>query len=137
MTPRTIRYYEEKGLLFPHRDTPTSQRLYDDRDRARLKLILRGKRFGYSLAELSDILELYEVDPSQGKQIRRTLEYGLQHIREINERIDELLEIRAEMLEFANEFLEILTETPAEQSRDGREFIAAAQAVIDELDRRE
>jgi hypothetical protein len=67
----------------------------------------------------------------------RTLEYGLQHIRDIDERIDELLEIRAEMLEFAKEFLEILTETPAEQSRDEKEFVSAAQAVIEELDRRE
>ncbi len=105
ITPRAIRYYEEVGLLKPHRNTPTSQRLYDDRDRARLKLILRGKRFGYSLSELVDILQLYEVDPTQKKQIIRTLEYGLQHIREIDERIEELREIRREMLEFASSFL--------------------------------
>ncbi len=114
ITPRAIRYYEEVGLLSPHRNTPTSQRLYDDRDRARLKLILRGKRFGYSLSELVDILELYEVDPTQRQQIMRTLEYGLQHIREIDERIDELREIRQEMLEFASSFMEILEEHEAE-----------------------
>ena len=136
VTPRTIRYYEEKGLLQPHRDTPTSQRLYDDRDRARLKLILRGKRFGYSLAELEDILELYDVDPSQSKQIKRTLEYGIQHIQEIDERVDELLEIRAEMLEFAKEFLEILKKNPAEQDKDGKEFISVAEDIIERLDKR-
>ena len=136
VTPRTIRYYEEKGLLLPHRDTPTSQRLYNDRDRARLKLILRGKRFGYSLAELEDILELYDADPSQSKQIKRTLEYGIQHIQEIDERVDELLEIRAEMLEFAKEFLQILKENPAEQSKDSKEFISIAQDIIEKLDKK-
>lgn len=136
MTPRTIRYYEEKGLLVPHRETPTSQRLYDERDRARLKLILRGKRFGYSLDELADILELYEVDPSQKKQITRTLEYGLRHIQEIDERIEELLEIRAEMLEFAKEFIEILKHDLAEQGGDGDEFLSIAEGLVEELDRK-
>jgi DNA-binding transcriptional MerR regulator len=125
VTPRAIRYYEEVGLLKPHRNTPKSQRLYDERDRARLKLILRGKRFGYSLNELVDILELYEVDPTQGQQIMRTLEYGLQHIREIDERIEELQEIRQEMLEFGSSFLEIL-------ERQGEEdgFLSLARAMV-------
>ena len=125
ITPRTIRYYEEVGLLSPHRNTPTSQRLYNDRDRARLKLIMRGKRFGYSLAELADILELYEVDQTQRQQIMRTLEYGLQHIREIDERIEELQEIRQEMLEFAASFLEILEEQEVEA-----EFLSYARATV-------
>jgi DNA-binding transcriptional MerR regulator len=130
VTPRAIRYYEEVGLLSPHRNTPTSQRLYDDRDRARLKLILRGKRFGYTLAELVDILELYEADPTQKKQIIRTLEYGFQHIRDIDERIDELLEIRGEMLEFATSFLEIL-ELESGDGEDVEGFIALAKKAIE------
>lgn len=130
ITPRTIRYYEEVGLLSPHRNTPTSQRLYNDSDRARLKLILRGKRFGYSLAELTDILELYEVDPTQHRQIIRTLEYGLQHIREIDERIEELQEIRQEMLDFAASFLEILEEQEA-----GSEFLVQARATVREMEK--
>ncbi|MBC7231295.1 MAG: MerR family DNA-binding transcriptional regulator [Actinobacteria bacterium] len=130
ITPRTIRYYEEVGLLSPHRDTPTSQRLYDDRDRARLKLILRGKRFGYSLAEIKDILELYDVDPTQRKQIMRTLEYGLRHIRELDERIEELREIRGEMLEFAAGFLRILEE----RGEDG-EFVSRAREIVEAMDR--
>ena len=101
-----------------------------------MKLILRGKRFGYSLAELEDILELYDVDPSQSKQIKRTLEYGIQHIQEIDEKVDELLEIRAEMLEFAKEFLEILKKNPAEQGKEGKEFISIAQDIIERLDKR-
>ena len=136
ITPRTIRYYEEVGLLSPHRNTPTSQRLYDDRDRARLKLILRGKRFGYSLSELADVLELYDADPPQGKQIMRTLEYGFQHIREIDERIEELLEIRAEMLEFAASFLKIM-EREEGKYEESKDFKAFANEVIRELEERE
>ncbi len=108
VTQRTIRYYEEVGLLSPHRNTPTSQRLYNDQDRARLKLILRGKRFGYTLAELTDIIELYEVDPTQRQQIMRTLEYGMRHVQEIDEKIQELQEIREEMMELAVRFVKIL-----------------------------
>jgi DNA-binding transcriptional MerR regulator len=131
ITPRAIRYYEEMGLLKPHRSTPRSQRLYDERDRARLKLILRGKRFGYSLSELVDILELYEVDPTQRQQIMRTLEYGLQHIREIDERIEELREIRREMLEFASSFLEILEKDGIEE-----EYLSRAREITEEMEGR-
>ncbi len=136
IAPSAIRYYEEVGLLSPHRDSPRSQRLYDDRDRARLKLILRGKRFGYSLSELADILALYDVDPTQEKQIVRTLEYGFQHIREIDERIEELLEIRGEMLEFAEAFLAMLERKEGKEG-ERREFVEAARKVIGELGARE
>jgi DNA-binding transcriptional MerR regulator len=118
----------------PHRETPTSQRLYDERDRARLKLILRGKRFGYSLAELVDILELYEVDPTQKKQITRTLEYGIKHIQEIDERIEELREIRAEMLEFAKSFLDILQKDGGQKEK---EFLEMARGLIGELEKKQ
>ncbi len=133
ITPRAIRYYEECGFLSPRRKTPTSQRVYDERDRARLKLILRGKRFGYSLAELGDILKLYEIDPTQGKQIRRTLEYGIRHIQEIDEKIEELQEIREEMLEFARSFLEILEAGKDGKSREMRDEISGARIIIDRL----
>jgi DNA-binding transcriptional MerR regulator len=136
ITPRAIRYYEEVGLLEPHRDTPTSQRLYDDRDRARLKLILRGKRFGYSLAELVDILELYEADPTERKQMIRTLEYGLQHVQEIDERIEELREIRAEMLEFAANFLQVLERNTDKQDLEAKDLISTSKKLWGQLERK-
>jgi DNA-binding transcriptional MerR regulator len=123
ITPRAIRYYEELGLISPYRETPTSQRLYDERARTRLKLILRGKRFGFSLAETREILELYDVDPTQRRQICRTLEYGLNHIQEIEEMIQELCEIRQEMMEFAWHFLEILEQGDDSQDPDMKGFI--------------
>jgi DNA-binding transcriptional MerR regulator len=133
ITPRAIRYYEECGLLSPLRKTPSSQRLYDDRDRARLKLILRGKRFGYSLTEIGDVIKLYDADPTQGKQIMRTLEYGFDHIREIDERIEELREIREEMLEFARSFLEILKSADGGGTKEMKQYIAAAGEIIARL----
>lgn len=132
IAPSAIRYYEEVGLLTPHRDSQKGQRLYGDRERARLKLILRGRRFGYSLSEIADILELYDTHPTQARQIMRTLEYGFRHIREVDERIEELLEIRAEMLEFARNFLEILEEEG--EDRETRSFVALAGEVIRELE---
>jgi DNA-binding transcriptional MerR regulator len=135
ITPRAIRYYEECGLLSPERKTPTSQRLYNGRDRARLKLILRGKRFGYSLSEIGDVLKLYDADHTQGKQIVRTLESGLSHVREIDERIEELQEIREEMLEFARSFLEILKTADGAGTPEMKEYISSAAEIIRRMGR--
>ncbi len=135
IAPSAIRYYEELGLLSPHRETPRSRRSYGDRDRARLKLILRGRRFGFSLAEIADILQLYDTHRTQVRQIMRTLEYGFHHIREIDERIEELLEMRGEMLEFAEEFIHIL-ESEGKENAEVRDFAARAREVVGELSAR-
>jgi DNA-binding transcriptional MerR regulator len=60
VTPRALRFYEDKGLLTPRRDG--LNRVYSHRDRARLQMILRGKRVGLSLIEIKEILDLYKVD---------------------------------------------------------------------------
>ena len=71
-TLRTLRFYEEKGLLQPKRDSQT--RRYSRRDRARLSLILMGKRLGFSLNEISDVLALYDLPDGQHKQLVVTRE---------------------------------------------------------------
>jgi DNA-binding transcriptional MerR regulator len=68
ITPRTLRFYEQKGLLAPDRRGWT--RLFSYRDRARLKLILRGKRVGFSLDEMKEILDLYKLRDGQLTQLR-------------------------------------------------------------------
>ena len=70
-TPRALRFYEDKGLLNPARDG--MNRVYSYRDRARLQLILRGKRVGLSLAEIGEILDLYEVDETGAQQAAKSL----------------------------------------------------------------
>lgn len=72
VTPRTLRFYEQKELLFPRREG--QKRLFTRRDRARLKLILRGKRFGFSLEELRQLLDLYDKGDQQYTQIAATYE---------------------------------------------------------------
>ncbi|TYB33565.1 MAG: MerR family DNA-binding transcriptional regulator [Flexistipes sinusarabici] len=108
VTPRTIRYYEEMGLLSSRRKNLSQQRLYDAKSRARLKLILRGKRFGFSLREIKEMIELYDVDPTQKEQLKHTIAYGDKKIEEIDEKIAELQEIKMELIEFREHFEELL-----------------------------
>ncbi len=68
VTARTIRFYEDKGLISPQRAGST--RVYTVRDRARMILILRGKRLGFSLREIREYLDLYDVDHTQAEQLR-------------------------------------------------------------------
>ncbi len=68
VTPRTLRFYEQKGLLAPARRGWT--RLFSYRDRARLQLILRGKRAGFALEEIKEMLDLYNLKDNQLTQLR-------------------------------------------------------------------
>ncbi len=77
VTPRTLRFYEAKELLFPERQG--QKRLFTKRDRARLKLILRGKRFGFSLEEIRQLLDLYHMGDQQLTQFSRA--YDIAHDR--------------------------------------------------------
>jgi DNA-binding transcriptional MerR regulator len=70
-TPRALRFYEDKGLLNPARDG--MNRVYSYKDRGRLVLILRGKRVGLSLAEIGEILDLYDVDETGAQQAAKSL----------------------------------------------------------------
>ena len=73
VTPRTIRFYEQEGLLAPERRGQT--RIYREKDRVRLKLTLRGKRLGFSLAEIREVIEMYDAMPDgNARQLRRLLE---------------------------------------------------------------
>ena len=88
VTPRTLRFYESKELLFPKRDG--QKRLFTKRDRARLKLILRGKRFGFSLEEIRQLLDLYHVGDQQHTQMNRTLEIAHDRLNDLIGQRDEL-----------------------------------------------
>ena len=97
VTPRTLRFYESKELLFPIRDG--QKRLFTKRDRARLKLILRGKRFGFALEEIRQLLDLYDMGDQQQTQLTRTYEVAKKHLNdlqsqraELDEAIDDLTE---------------------------------------------
>ena len=90
VTPRTLRFYEAKELLSPIRQG--QKRLFTRRDRARLKLILRGKRFGFSLEEIRQLLDLYDIGDQQQTQLQRTYELGLVRLAAMERQRDELTE---------------------------------------------
>lgn len=95
VTARTLRFYEAKELLFPQR--LGQKRLYGKRDRARLKLILRGKRFGFSLEEIRQLLDLYYMDDSQATQLRETYVLAERHLKDMQAQRAELDEAIAEL----------------------------------------
>jgi DNA-binding transcriptional MerR regulator len=72
LTTRTIRFYEDEGLLTPRR--AGQARIYGERERVRIKLILRGKRLGLSLTEIRELLDLYDVGKSERPQLMKFLE---------------------------------------------------------------
>ena len=88
VTPRTLRFYESKELLFPLR--LGQKRLFTKRDRARLKLILRGKRFGFSLEEIRQLLDLYHVGDQQQTQLVRTYELARERLAALEAERDEM-----------------------------------------------
>ena len=96
VTPRAIRFYEDEGLLSPKREG--SRRVYSKRDTVRLKLILRGKRLGFSLAEVREMLELYDSAPDEKPQLEKfvaALAVRREQLERQREEIDEVLgEIR-------------------------------------------
>jgi DNA-binding transcriptional MerR regulator len=90
VTPRTLRFYEAKELLFPIRKG--QKRLFTKRDRARLKLILRGKRFGFSLEEIRQLLNLYDMGDQQHTQLARTYDIARQRLADMEHQRNELNE---------------------------------------------
>ena len=97
ISSRTIRFYEEKGLISPQR-TKGNQRIYDKRDRARLKLILRGKRFGYSLDEIAEMIGMTDLNMSEVEQIEKSLDYAKKKLAEIRDRIKDLELLEEDLL---------------------------------------
>ncbi|MBU0513724.1 MAG: MerR family transcriptional regulator [Proteobacteria bacterium] len=98
ISPRSIRFYEEKGLLSPRR-TNGGYRIYTKRDRARLKLIRRGKRFGLTLDECAEILGLASVDLDEAEQIRKALDYGERILADVDRRLGDLKAMRRDLLQ--------------------------------------
>ena len=88
VTARTLRFYEAKELLFPVREG--QKRLFTKRDQARLKLILRGKRFGFSLEDIRQLLDLYDMENGEHRQLEASVQMAEQ-------RVDEMEAQRAEL----------------------------------------
>ncbi|MBP1971534.1 DNA-binding transcriptional MerR regulator [Virgibacillus natechei] len=113
VSTRTIRYYEEIGLLNPVR-SEGGQRIFTKKEKIRLKLVFRGKKYGFSLEEIREMIKLFDQDPSGKQQLERTIEYGQQKMREVTHRIDDLVLIRSEMEWLIEDFQTKLKELECE-----------------------
>ncbi len=97
ISTRTIRFYEEKGLIKPNR-TRGNQRVYTPQNKARLKLILRGKRFGFSLDEIAEMIGMADNRVEETDQIEKSLAFGDAKLKEIQERKKELVLLEQDIL---------------------------------------
>ena len=95
VTPRTLRFYESKELLFPTRRG--HKRLFTKRCRGRLKLILRGKRFGFSLEDIRQLLEMYDMGDKQQTQLLRTYELAKNKLKDLEDQRDKIEETITEL----------------------------------------
>lgn len=115
VTPRTLRFYEQKELLFPQRDG--QKRLYTRRDRARLKLILKGKRFGFSLEDIRQLLDLYDSGGGETAQLARSYELAGMRLAEMQAQRDALDQSIADLknqMDWGAEVLATLRRSAAE-----------------------
>ena len=110
ISTRAIRFYEDEGLLFPTR--AGMSRIYSTGDRWRLGWILRGKRLGFSLAEIKELLDLYQVDRTGVQQLRELLRRSRVHIADLERR-------RRDLDAHIAEFREVETQVAAELKQRG------------------
>ncbi len=113
ITARTIRFYEDKGLISPQRAGST--RVYTDRDRARMILILRGKRLGFSLREIRDYLDLYGVDHTQAEQLRLLRTGVAKRLASLREQFQALRQTIDELEDVQRQAEEAFARLPARQ----------------------
>ena len=97
VTARTVRFYEAKELIFPRR--VGQRRLFSKSDCARMKLILRGKRFGFSMEEIRQLLNLYKRGPEQKRQFEETYNLATKRLSDLERKQEKLGRIISELKE--------------------------------------
>jgi DNA-binding transcriptional MerR regulator len=95
ITTRSIRFYEDQGLISPARKGQT--RIYNQRDKVRLKLILRGKRLGFSLAETGRLFELYDVDKTSATQLSSMMTLITQKKDDLKQQLEDINAVLIEL----------------------------------------
>jgi DNA-binding transcriptional MerR regulator len=100
MSPRTIRYYEEIGLLNSVKRIEGGKRVYTDRDIQRLKFITRLKHLGLTLSEMNELEDIYQIHRTNKRVLPRLLELLDNHALKIEERINQLLKLKTDILEY-------------------------------------
>jgi DNA-binding transcriptional MerR regulator len=116
VTTRTIRFYEDEGLLSPRREG--TNRVFSQRDRVRLKLALRGKRLGFSLAEIRELFELYDVSRDEHKQLEEFLARLERRRAQLEQQREDIEIMLREIDFFANQCRRLLRGEPDGGSSD-------------------
>lgn len=129
ITPRTLRFYEDKGLIRPRRKG--NQRIYGRRERARLQLILRGKRLGFSLANIKEMLDLYEVGDGQVTQMRTMLARSRRRVAELKAQRRDVDAAIRELTDACRQIETFLAEKEDGTARDRDEPAAVIEARSD------
>ena len=106
ITTRSIRFYEDQGLLSPARKGQT--RIYNQRDKVRLKLILRGKRLGFSLAETGQLFELYDVDKTSATQLSSIITLIQNKKDDLKQQLDDISAVLIELSDLEDNCKKIL-----------------------------
>jgi DNA-binding transcriptional MerR regulator len=109
LSPRTIRYYEEIGLLSSVKRIEGGKRVYTDKDVQRLKFIARLKHLGLTLSEMSELNDIYQIHRTNEKVLLRLLELLDSHALKIDERINQLVKLKADILEYQRKIRRKLT----------------------------
>lgn len=107
ITTRSIRFYEDQGLITPSRKGQT--RIYNQRDKVRLKLILRGKRLGFSLAETGKLFELYDVDKTSATQLNTIMTLITQKKDDLKQQLDDINAVLIELNDLEDNCKSILS----------------------------
>lgn len=108
ITTRAIRFYEDEGLVYPNRSG--RKRVYSSREYTRLKLIVRGKRLGFSLGEIRDMLDLYDSEPGEKAQLKVALEKSAIRKSLLQQQLEDINLTLAELEEFDRQCRERLEE---------------------------
>jgi DNA-binding transcriptional MerR regulator len=119
MSPRTIRYYEEIGLLNSIKRIDGGKRVYTDKDLQRLRFIKRLKHLGLTLSEMHELEDMYQTNRTNRKVLRRLLELFGNHVVKIDERINNLIRLKADILDYREKINQKLNQ--ADHSQKGAE----------------
>ncbi len=97
VSTRTIRYYEERGLLNPQRTTNTQQRLYTSGDRVRLKLLLRARGLGFRLEDIRELFEIYDATHDERRQGQRLRGMIVERLEQVETQLQDMTDLRDEL----------------------------------------
>ncbi|MCE1240900.1 MAG: MerR family DNA-binding transcriptional regulator [Azonexaceae bacterium] len=111
ITPRTIRFWEDQGILAPQREG--QKRIFARRDRARLKMALRGKRLGLTLAEIKDLIDMYGSTADETPQLQQCLRLMAKRRQVLQQQREDIEAMLAELDQFERQCREILTRRDA------------------------